>query len=48
VLNRVKRSEQTRAQITAAAADALADHGYDGVRVQDVARRAGMTTGAPS
>jgi AcrR family transcriptional regulator len=46
MLNRVKRSEETRAHITAAAADALAEHGYDGVRMQDVARRAGMTTGA--
>jgi AcrR family transcriptional regulator len=42
----VKRPEETRAQITRAAAEALAEHGYDGVRVQDVARRAGLTTGA--
>jgi AcrR family transcriptional regulator len=44
--NRVKRPEQTRTHITCAAAEALADHGYDGVRMQDVARRAGLTTGA--
>ena len=44
--NRVKRSEDTRTHITAAAADAFAEHGYDGVRVQDVASRAGLTTGA--
>jgi len=46
VPNRVKRSEDTRTHITAAAADAFAEHGYDGVRVQDVASRAGLTTGA--
>jgi AcrR family transcriptional regulator len=44
--SRVKRSEETRAQITAAAARALAERGYGGVRVQDIARRAGVTTGA--
>jgi AcrR family transcriptional regulator len=46
VLKGVKRSTDTRTDITAAAADALAERGYDGVRVQDVARRAGLTTGA--
>jgi AcrR family transcriptional regulator len=42
----VKRPEETRALITRAAAEALAEKGYGGVRVQDVARRAGLTTGA--
>jgi AcrR family transcriptional regulator len=42
----VKRPEETRADITLAAAAAFAEHGYDGVRVHDIARRAGVTTGA--
>ncbi|WP_052666351.1 TetR/AcrR family transcriptional regulator [Nitriliruptor alkaliphilus] len=35
-----------RARILEAAAEVFAERGYDGARVQEIARRAGMTTGA--
>lgn len=38
--------ESTRARLLRAAIDVFAERGYDGTRVQEVARRAGMTTGA--
>jgi AcrR family transcriptional regulator len=36
----------TRSRLVAAAADVFAEKGYDGTRVQEIARRAGLTTGA--
>jgi AcrR family transcriptional regulator len=37
---------ETRAKLLEAAADAFAEQGYEGVRVGEVARRAGLSTGA--
>ncbi|HLM64065.1 MAG TPA: helix-turn-helix domain-containing protein [Acidimicrobiales bacterium] len=37
---------ETRAKLLAAAAQVFAEHGYDGARVGEIARRAGLTTGA--
>ena len=36
----------TAERLVEAAADVFSEQGYDGVRVQDIARRAGLTTGA--
>jgi AcrR family transcriptional regulator len=36
----------TRARLVVAAADVFAEKGYDGTHVQEIARRAGLTTGA--
>ncbi len=36
----------TRALLVEAAAEVFAEYGYDGTRVQEIARRAGLTTGA--
>jgi AcrR family transcriptional regulator len=36
----------TRVRLLEAAADVFAEKGYDGTRVQEIARRAGLTTGA--
>jgi AcrR family transcriptional regulator len=36
----------TRTRLLEAAADVFAEKGYDGTRVQEIARRAGLTTGA--
>jgi AcrR family transcriptional regulator len=38
--------EPTRARLIAAAADVFAEKGYEGAGVQEIARRAGLTTGA--
>ena len=38
--------DPTRDRLVAAAADVFADKGYDGAGVQEIARRAGFTTGA--
>jgi AcrR family transcriptional regulator len=40
------RADSTRKLLLAAAREIFAEKGYDGTRVQDVAIRAGMTTGA--
>jgi AcrR family transcriptional regulator len=40
------RAESTRARLVAAALEVFAAQGYDGARVQDIARTAGLTTGA--
>lgn len=40
-----RRKEDRPAEITAAAFDAFAEKGYDGTRVDDVARRAGVSKG---
>lgn len=40
------RGDSTRSLLLAAAREIFAEKGYDGTRVQDVAMRAGMTTGA--
>jgi AcrR family transcriptional regulator len=39
-------SPSTRTRLITAAADVFAERGYDGTRVQEIARRAGLTTGA--
>lgn len=39
-------SQDTRRRVVDAAAAVFAERGYEGTRVQDVARRAGLTTGA--
>lgn len=39
-------ARDTRDRLLAEAANVFADKGYDGTRVQEVARRAGLTTGA--
>jgi AcrR family transcriptional regulator len=39
-------AESTKEQLLAAAARVFATHGYDGARVSEIARAAGMTTGA--
>jgi AcrR family transcriptional regulator len=39
-------AEETRARLVAAAAEVFAERGVDGTRVAEVARRAGVTTGA--
>lgn len=39
-------SDSTRSRLLAAAAEVFAERGYDGTRVQEIARRAGLTTGA--
>jgi AcrR family transcriptional regulator len=38
--------DQTRAQLLAAAVEVFAERGYDGAGVAEIARRAGLTTGA--
>ena len=38
--------DPTRARLVAAAAEVFAERGYDGAGVQEIARRAGLTTGA--
>ena len=38
--------DDTRAVLLAAAAEVFAERGYDGARVAEIARRAGLTTGA--
>lgn len=38
--------DSTRNRLLAAAAEVFAERGYDGTRVQEIARRAGLTTGA--
>src|SRR6476661_8912758 len=38
--------DQTRDRLVAAAADVFAEKGYDRAGVQEIARRAGLTTGA--
>jgi AcrR family transcriptional regulator len=39
-------AEETRERLVAAAARVVADHGFDGARVGEIAREAGVTTGA--
>jgi AcrR family transcriptional regulator len=39
-------ASSTRSRLLTAAASVFAEKGYDGTRVQEIARRAGMTTGA--
>jgi AcrR family transcriptional regulator len=39
-------AEETRGRLIAAAAEVFAEQGYEGARVGDIARRAGLTTGA--
>jgi AcrR family transcriptional regulator len=43
---RRRQPEVTRDRLLAAAVDLFAERGYDGVRVRDIADRAGVTTGA--
>ena len=38
--------DETRAALLAAAAEVFAEKGYEGARVAEIARRAGLTTGA--
>ena len=40
------RSDETRARLVDAAAEVFSERGYDGAGVQEIARRAGLTTGA--
>lgn len=42
----VDLSDQTRARLVTAAAEVFAEKGYDRAGVQEIARRAGLTTGA--
>lgn len=44
--SRRRQPEVTRDRLLAAAVDLFAERGYDGVRVRDIADRAGVTTGA--
>ena len=39
-------AEETRERLVAAAARVVADHGYEGARVGEIAKAAGLTTGA--
>lgn len=39
-------ADSTRARLLAAASEVFGEKGYDGTRVQEIARRAGLTTGA--
>lgn len=39
-------AEDTRHRLVDAAAEVFAEHGYDGARTSDIARRAGLSTGA--
>lgn len=41
-----RSADTTRNRLLAAAAEVFAERGYDGTRVQEIARRAGLTTGA--
>jgi AcrR family transcriptional regulator len=43
---RATDSPSTRDRLLAAALEVFSTHGYDGARVQEIARRAGLTTGA--
>ena len=43
---RQERSERTRAQIVEAAAAAFAEHGFDGISLNDVVKRSGLSKGA--
>src|SRR5262245_8897712 len=42
----VSTGPTTRERLLAAAVDVFVDQGYEGARVQDIARAAGLTTGA--
>jgi AcrR family transcriptional regulator len=42
----VAESLSTRERLLTAAVEVFVDHGYDGARLQDIARAAGLTTGA--
>lgn len=42
----VAHDDSTRVRLLDAAAEIFAEKGYDGTRVQEIARRAGLTTGA--
>ena len=42
----VSDASSTRARLLAAAAEVFVDQGYEGARLQDIARAAGLTTGA--
>jgi AcrR family transcriptional regulator len=44
--SRRRQPKVTRDRLLAAAVDLFAERGYDGVRVRDIAERAGVTTGA--
>src|SRR5512142_778687 len=44
--SRAEQADLTRSRVLAAAARLVAERGYDGVRMQEVAARAGVTTGA--
>src|SRR5947209_1949102 len=46
VIIRAMAPTDTRERLVAAATEVFAEEGYDGARVQDIARRAGLTTGA--
>jgi len=43
---RVGAPDEIRARLVTAAAEVFSEKGYDGARVQEIARRAGLTTGA--
>ncbi len=45
-MGRVPEPDATRARLVDAAAEVFSEKGYDGAGVQEIARRAGLTTGA--
>jgi AcrR family transcriptional regulator len=46
MIGRMSEGDATRQRLVAAAAEVFAERGYDGAGVQEIARRAGLTTGA--
>lgn len=45
-LTRAEQQERTRERLLAAAADAFAEHGFDGASIDDITARAGFSRGA--
>jgi AcrR family transcriptional regulator len=46
MISEMSEGDATRQRLVAAAAEVFAERGYDGAGVQEIARRAGLTTGA--
>jgi TetR/AcrR family transcriptional regulator, repressor for uid operon len=46
MIDEMSEGDATRQRLVAAAAEVFAERGYDGAGVQEIARRAGLTTGA--